>query len=91
VRVTTLDADPSRLDSVRHRVVVAKAVLAIGAAAAFGGAVVLARLHDAGHSKDRLRPLVPSSRYAARVHNEVGTPGIIDPPVASPSAVTHVS
>jgi hypothetical protein len=89
--VATADADSRRIEPVRHRVVVAKAVLALGAAAAFGGAVALSRLHNAGHSKQPLRPLGPLPGYSATVHKRVGTPGIIDPPIASPSAATHVS
>jgi hypothetical protein len=89
--VATADAEASRIEPVRHRVAVAKAVLGIGAAAAFGGAVGLAWLHNSGHSKQPLRPLAPSRRYAGTVHTEVGTPGIIEPPIASPSAATHVS
>jgi Ni,Fe-hydrogenase I small subunit len=89
--VATADAEPRRIEPVRRRVAVAKAVLAIGAAAAFGGAVALSRWHNSGHSKQPLRPLAPSRRYREAVHTKVGTPGIIDPPIASPSAATHVS
>lgn len=85
------EAEPGRLAPVRRRVALAKAALAIGAAAAFGAAVALAKVHNAGHSKQPLRPLAPSADYAATVHKEVGSPGMIDPPIASPSAATHVS
>lgn len=69
----------------------ARAVLAVGSAAAFAVAVGLAKVNNSGHSKRPLRPLAPSADYRATVHREVLTPGMIDPPVASPSAATHVS
>ena len=59
--------------------------------AAFGAAVALAKVHNAGHSKQPLRPLAPSSDYVASVVKKVGNTGVIDPPIASPSAATHVS
>jgi hypothetical protein len=83
--------ESSRIAPVRRRVAVAKAALAIGAAAAFGAAIALAKVANAGHSKQPLRPLGPSRDYIATVHKRVGTPGLIDPPEASPSAATHVS
>jgi hypothetical protein len=89
--VATLDAEPSRLDPIQRRMALAKAALAIGAALGFGGAVALSRLHNAGHTKKPLRPLAPTSDYAAAVRKTVGSTGVIDPPIASPSAATHVS
>ena len=83
--------ESSRIEPVRRRVAVAKAALAIGAAAAFGTAIALAKVANAGHSKRPLAPLGPSPDYVATVHRTVGTPGMIDPPEASPDAATHVS
>jgi hypothetical protein len=89
--VATAGEEPGRLQPVRRRAAVAKAVLAIGAAVGFGGAVALSRAHNAGHAKQPLRPLGALPGYAAAVHRQVGFPGMIDPPLASPSAATHVS
>jgi len=89
--VATADVDPRRIEPIRRRVVVAKAVLAIGAAAAFGSAVALSRLHNAGHTKQPLRPLGVLPGYRASVRKNVGSTGVIEQPVASPSAATHVS
>ena len=86
-----MEVEPSRIEPVQRRVVVAKTVLAIAAAAAFGGAVALARLHNAGHSKRPLQPLGALPGYRAAVRKRVGSTGVIDPAVASPSAATHVS
>jgi hypothetical protein len=83
--------EASRIEPVPRRVALAKAALAIAAAAAFGGAVALSKLHNAGHSKQPLRPLGPSRDYAAAVRKQVGSTGVIEPPLSSPSAATHVS
>ncbi|MGH3054683.1 MAG: hypothetical protein ACRDL7_06865 [Gaiellaceae bacterium] len=89
--MATAGVEPSRIEPVRRRVAVAKAALAIGAAAAFGAAVALAKVHNAGHSKQPLSPLAPTSDYVAAVRKDVGGTGAIEPSVASPSAATHVS
>jgi hypothetical protein len=85
------EVEASRTESVQHRVVVAKAALAIAAFAAFGGAVALSRLHHPSRPKQPLRPLGVSRSYAARVHKSIGNSGAIQPPLGSPSAATHVS
>ena len=70
----------------------AKAVLAIGAAAVFGGVVALTRQHVPGHPKPRpLQPLGVSRGYAANVRKKIGNSGAIEAPIRSPSAATHVS
>jgi len=80
------------MEPVRHRIAVAKVVLVIGAAAAFGGAAALSRLHNPGHSKRPLRRLWVLPHYVAAVRKNLGIhSGVIEPPVASPSAATHVS
>lgn len=83
--------EASRIEPVQHRIRVAKAVLAIAAAGVFGGAVGLSKLHNAGHSKQPLRPLGVLPNYRAAVQKKVGSTGVIDPAVSSPSAATHVS
>ena len=86
-----MDAETGRMEATRRRITVAKAVLAIGAAAVFGGVLALTRLHNPGHPKPRpLRPLGVSRDYADTVHKTIG-PGAIQRPLRSPSAATHVS
>jgi len=85
-------AEPSRTEPVRRRVAVAKAALALGAAAVFGGVVALTRQHVPGHPKPRpLRPLGVSPGYAATVRKRIGNSGAIQAPIRSPSTATHVS
>ena len=86
-----MEGEQSRIEPVQRRVRAAKAALAIAAAAVFGGAVGLSRLHNPGHSKQPLRPLGALPGYRAAVRKTVGSTGVIDPAVASPSAATHVS
>jgi hypothetical protein len=81
----------SRIEPVHRRVVVAKAVLAIVAAAAFGVAVALSRQHHPSRPKQPLRPLGVSRAYAAKVDKSIGHGGAIQPPLGSPSVATHVS
>jgi hypothetical protein len=83
--------EASRIEPIQRRVALAKAALAIAAAAAFGGAVALSRVHNAGHTKQPLRPLGALPGYRATVRKNVGSTGVIEPPVSSPSAATHVS
>lgn len=89
--MATADAEPRRVEAIRHRVALAKAALALAATAVFGGAVALSKLHNAGHPKQPLRPLWVLPGYRAAVRKDVGSTGVIDPPLASPSAATHVS
>ena len=79
-----------RIEPVRRRVAVAKAVLAIAAATTFGGALALSRQHNPSHPKVRLQPLGVVPGYAAHVRRIAGA-GAIRAPLASPSAATHVS
>jgi hypothetical protein len=72
-------------------VAVAKTALVIGGAVAFGGALALARFHNSGHAKQPLRPLSPTRDYVHAVRTQLGTGGVIDPPVTTPAASTHVS
>ena len=85
-----MDGAQSRIEPVRRRVAVAKAVLAIGAAAAFAGALALSRQHSPSKPKVRLPPLGVLPGFAAQVR-KIGGPGAIRPPLASPAAATHVS
>jgi hypothetical protein len=90
--VDRADAEPRRIDPTRHRVALAKAALGIGAALAFGGALALSRLyHAAGQSKQPVGRLAPTHDYVAAVRKDVGSAGIIDPPLAFPTYSTHVS
>ena len=90
--MSEVEVERNRIEPVRRRVAVAKAVLAIGAAAAFGGALALSRQHSPGHPKGRLRPLGVLPGYVTAVRRNLGIhAGVIEPPVASPSAATHVS
>jgi hypothetical protein len=91
--VTSADARAQRLLPIRRRVVVAQAGLALGGAVVFGAAMLLARAHSPGHTKQRLhlRPLAASSRYLATVRADLGDAGIIRHPLASPAAATAQS
>ena len=90
--MATKGVEQSRIEPIERRVAVAKAALVIGAAAAFGGAMALSRLHNPGHSKRPLRPLRVLPDYVAAVRKNLGShSGVIESPVGSPSAATHVS
>jgi hypothetical protein len=89
--VVATDAEGARLPAVRRRMTVAKAGLAVGGAAVFGAALVLARANDPGRPKQRLRPLAASPRYTAAVRKILKETGIIRPALSSPAAATGQS
>lgn len=86
--MASLDAEAA---PIRRRVVLAKAGFAVGAAVVFGTALALARAHNPGHSKQRLRPLSASRSYLAAVRKNIGDAGIIQPALSSPTAATNLS
>ena len=89
--MATFDPAAGRLTPVRRRVALAKTGLAVAGAIVFGAALELSRAHSTGHAKLHLRPLAPTPRYSADVRNNVGEPGVIEPPVATPAAATSQS
>lgn len=74
----------SRLAPVRRRVGLARAVLAVGGAALFGGSMALARIHFPGHHKTRVTPLAPPSSLVAVVRQNQLQAGILAPAQAPP-------
>ena len=89
--MASVDAEDSRLAPIRRRVTLAKIGFAVGAAIVFGTALTVARAHQPGHSKQRLRPLGASREYFAAVRGEIGDTGIVHPPLLSPTAATNLS
>ena len=84
-------AGSSRLEPVRRRAKLARAVLAGSGIAVFGAAALLARLHFPGHAKAPVTPLAAPDGFVQVVRDNQLEAGIIAPAEAPPGAASAPS
>ena len=82
--------ESSRLAPVRRRAATAKAVLAVGGAAAFGVAMLFARITYAAHPKGPAKGLAAPPEFVKIVRANLLEAGIAAPTQAPPDASTAV-
>jgi hypothetical protein len=80
-----------RFALVRRRTMAAKLTLALGGAGLFAVGLPLARLHYAGHAKQRARPLDAPQSFRQAVADDLLRAGILAPANAAPDALTALS
>jgi hypothetical protein len=81
----------AELNLARRRASLAKGILGIVGAAAFGAVIVVARHSYPGHSKQPAHPLTAPPRFVSVVRQNLLQAGIVAPAQAPAGAATSVS